>query len=70
MYGAGARRFFVNTKLPLMALKVVQQSRLASVPPGPVAVAGASELVPLLAKELREGGDDRAVVEGAPTGHV
>src|SRR5262245_61752065 len=60
----------MNTKLPLMALRVFQQSRLATVPPGPVAVAGASELVPLLAKELRQGGEAAAVVEGAPTGHA
>ncbi len=60
----------MNAKLPVMALKVVQQSRLASVPPGPVAVAGASELVTLLARELREGGDERAVIEGPPSGHV
>jgi hypothetical protein len=60
----------MNTKLPLMALRVYQQSRLASARPGPVAVAGSSELVPLVAKELREGGDDRAVVEGPPAGHA
>jgi hypothetical protein len=60
----------VNTKLPLMMLRVVQQSRLAAVPPGPVAVAGATELVPRLANALREGGEAAAVVEGPPTGHV
>lgn len=60
----------MNTKLPLMALRVYQQSRLASLPPGPVAIAGASELVPLLAKELRDGGEASAVVEGAPPGHA
>ena len=53
-----------------MAYRVYQQSRRASVPPAPVAVAGATELVPLLAKELREGGDPSAVVEGPPGGHV
>jgi hypothetical protein len=60
----------VNTKLPLMAYRVYQQSRLASVPAAPVAVAGASELVPLLAKELRAGGEASAVVEGPPRGHA
>jgi len=60
----------VNTKLPLMAYRVYQQSRQASVPPAPVAVAGSSELVPLLAKGLREGGDPSAVVEGPPNGHA
>jgi hypothetical protein len=53
-----------------MALRVVQQSRLASAPAGPVAVAGASELVPLLAKELRAGGEASAVVEGPPRGRA
>jgi hypothetical protein len=53
-----------------MALRVYQQSRQAAVPPAPVAVAGASELVPLLAKELRVGGDASAVVEGPPNGHA
>jgi hypothetical protein len=54
----------------LLALRVVQHSRQAALPPGPVAVAGSTELVPLLAKELREGGDPSAVVEGAPPGHA
>ena len=60
----------MNLKLPLMALRVVQQGRLASLPAGPVAVAGASELAPLLAKELRAGGEAGAVVEGPPPGHA
>jgi hypothetical protein len=60
----------VNTKLPLMALRVYQHSRQAAMPPGPVAVAGAGELVPLLVKELRAGGDASAVVDGAPPGHA
>jgi len=60
----------LNLKLPLMALRVVQQGRLASVRPGPIAVAGSSELVPLLARELREGGEAAAVIEGAPPGHA
>jgi len=68
--GAGARRFVVNAKLPLMLLRVAQQTRLASRPPGPIAVAGASELAPLLAKELREGGEAGAVVEGPPPPHA
>jgi hypothetical protein len=60
----------VNAKLPLMMLRVYQQSRLASGPVGPIAVAGATELVPLLARELREGGDAAAVVEGVPPAHA
>ena len=60
----------MNTKLPLMALRVYQHSRQAAVSPGPVAVAGAGELVPLLVKELRAGGDASAVVDGAPPGHA
>ena len=60
----------MNLKLPLMALRVVQQGRLASLPPGPIAVAGASELVPLFAKELRAGGEAGAVVEGPVPGHA
>jgi uncharacterized protein (DUF697 family) len=34
----------------------------------PVAIGGARELVPLLARELREGGDTLAVREGSPAG--
>ena len=35
---------------------------------GPLAVAGARELVPLLARQLREGGDPSAVIEGTTEG--
>lgn len=49
---------------PLTALSVVRELRRGTVHEGPVAVAGASELVPLLARELREGGDASAVIEG------
>jgi hypothetical protein len=53
-----------------MAYRVYHQSRLASLRPGPIAVAGSSELVPLLARDLRAGGDERAVVEGPPPRHA
>ncbi|HEY4348904.1 MAG TPA: hypothetical protein VGM80_15080 [Gaiellaceae bacterium] len=49
-------------------LRVTQEVRRSAGGERPVAIAGASELVPLLAKELRTGGDAGAVVEGARTG--
>ena len=70
IHARGGRRRALNLKLPLMLLRVVQQGRLASVRPGPIAVAGSSELVPLLAREIREDGEAGAVVEGAPPGHA
>jgi hypothetical protein len=60
----------MKAKLPMMALRVVQFSRLAALSPGPVAVAGSTELAALLAAELREGGDASAVTEGPPRGHA
>lgn len=49
---------------PLAAIAVVRELRHGAVHRGPLAVAGASELVPVLARELREGGEASAVVEG------
>jgi uncharacterized protein (DUF697 family) len=45
-------------------LSVLRELRRGSGDQRPLAVAGARELVPLLARELREGGDASAVVEG------
>ncbi|HZP73873.1 MAG TPA: hypothetical protein VFA97_10910 [Gaiellaceae bacterium] len=54
-----------KTKLgPLSVLSVVRELRRGGGDPRPLAVAGARELVPLLARELRAGGDASAVVEG------
>ena len=53
------------TKLkPLSVLAVIRELRRGAGDPRPLAVAGARELVPLLARELREGGEASAVVEG------
>jgi uncharacterized protein (DUF697 family) len=49
---------------PLTALSVLREFRHGAAQRGPIAVAGAQELVPLLARELREGGDASAVIEG------
>src|SRR3954451_11514592 len=49
---------------PLSVLSVVRELRRGRGDQRPIAVAGARELVPLLARELREGGDASAVVEG------
>jgi uncharacterized protein (DUF697 family) len=49
---------------PLTLLGLLREARRAAGPPGPLAVAGARELVPVLARELRVGGDGSAVVEG------
>jgi uncharacterized protein (DUF697 family) len=49
---------------PLAVLSVLRELRRGSGDQRPLAVAGARELVPLLARELREGGDPSAVVEG------
>ena len=49
---------------PLAILSVLRELRRGSGDQRPLAVAGARELVPLLARELREGGDASAVVEG------
>jgi uncharacterized protein (DUF697 family) len=45
-------------------LALVRELRRGIGDPRPLSVAGASELVPLLARRLREGGDHAAVVEG------
>jgi uncharacterized protein (DUF697 family) len=49
---------------PLGVLSVVRELRRGAGDSGPLAVAGARELVPLLARELRAGGKESAVVEG------
>jgi uncharacterized protein (DUF697 family) len=49
---------------PLALLSVLREVRRGSGDRRPVAVAGARELVPVLARLLREGGDASAVVEG------
>jgi uncharacterized protein (DUF697 family) len=48
---------------PLSVLGVVRELRRGAGDPRPLAVAGARELVPILARELRSGGDVAAVVE-------
>src|SRR5438093_8063375 len=48
---------------PLACLPVVRGVRAGAGEGRPIAVAGANELVPLLAKALREGGDPGAVRE-------
>lgn len=49
---------------PLAVLGIVRELRRGSGDQRPIAVAGARELVPVLARELRAGGDPTAVVEG------
>jgi uncharacterized protein (DUF697 family) len=59
----------VKAKLgPLSLLSVVRELRTGPGDPRPLAVAGARELVPVLARELRAGGDRAAVVEGSIEG--
>jgi hypothetical protein len=58
----------VNRAAAMMALRAVQEARRGPGEPRPIAIAGARELVPLLAKELREGGDATAVCEGFAPG--
>ena len=53
---------------PLSLLSVLRELRRGEGDRRPLAVAGARELVPLLARELREGGDASAVVEQATQG--
>ncbi len=48
---------------PLSILSLVREARTGAGDRRPLAVAGARELVPLLARELRAGGDASAVVE-------
>ena len=50
---------------PLALISLVREMRTGAGDRRPIAVAGAPELVPLLARELRAGGDASAVVEGA-----
>ncbi|HEU5361916.1 MAG TPA: hypothetical protein VFU56_01185 [Gaiellaceae bacterium] len=50
---------------PLSVLSAVRELRRGSGDPRPLSVAGARELVPLLARELRAGGEASAVVEQA-----
>jgi uncharacterized protein (DUF697 family) len=47
-------------------LAVAREAREGSAEGGPLVVAGARELVPLLAKALRAGGDEGAVLEHGP----
>jgi uncharacterized protein (DUF697 family) len=49
---------------PLAVLSLVREVRRGSGDQRPLAVAGARELLPIIAKQLREGGDPSAVVEG------
>jgi hypothetical protein len=53
----------VNRAVAISVLRGVRKVRGATGGEGPIAVAGARELVPLLAKELRAGGDATAVAE-------
>jgi len=48
---------------PLSVVSVVRELRRGSGDPRPVSVAGARELVPILARDLRNGGQASAVVE-------
>jgi uncharacterized protein (DUF697 family) len=49
---------------PLGVLAILRELRSGVGDPRPLAVAGARELVPILARDLRAGGDESAVVEG------
>ena len=61
----GPKRVFLG------ALALSRETRLLAVDHRPLVVSGASELVPLLAKELRAGGDPLAVREqGPPEGAI
>lgn len=48
---------------PLAVLSILREVRRGSGDPRPLGIAGARELVPLLARELRKGGETEAVVE-------
>jgi uncharacterized protein (DUF697 family) len=50
---------------PLSVIGVVRELRRRGGDPRPLSVAGARELVPILARELRAGGEAAAVVENA-----
>ena len=60
----------MNRAVPISVLRGVRKVRSATGGEGPIAVAGARELVPLLAKELRAGGDAAAVSENAAAGRL
>jgi uncharacterized protein (DUF697 family) len=49
---------------PLALLSLVREVRRGSGDQRPLAVAGSRELLPIIARQLREGGDPSAVVEG------
>ncbi|HEX4678059.1 MAG TPA: DUF697 domain-containing protein [Gaiellaceae bacterium] len=49
---------------PLAILSLVREVRRGTGDQRPLAVAGARELLPIIARQLREGGDPSAVVEG------
>jgi uncharacterized protein (DUF697 family) len=49
---------------PLALLSLVREVRRGTGDQRPLAVAGARELLPIIARQLREGGDPSAVVEG------
>jgi uncharacterized protein (DUF697 family) len=51
---------------PLAVFGIVRELRTGAGDRRPIVVAGATELVPLLARELRAGGDASAIVEGGP----
>ena len=51
---------------PLAVVGILRELRTGAGERRPIVVAGASELVPLLVRELRAGGDASAVVEGGP----
>jgi uncharacterized protein (DUF697 family) len=54
-----------RTKIgPFSVLALLREFRTGTGDPRPLAVGGARELVPILARELREGGEAGAVVEG------
>jgi uncharacterized protein (DUF697 family) len=53
---------------PLAMFGLMREARIGSGDTRPLAVAGARELVPILARQLREGGDPSAVVEGLSAG--
>jgi uncharacterized protein (DUF697 family) len=58
-----------KTKLgPLGVLSIARELRRGGGDPRPLGIAGARELVPLLARELRAGGDELAVVENRTEG--
>jgi hypothetical protein len=53
----------MRPKIPWAALRLLNQLRHVPGPGGTIAIGGARELVPLLANELRAGGDPAAVTE-------